>query len=137
MFEKLRTPCLLVVVFCLFAVPWAQPQSTDAGRYSRPRVTQMIDESKRVTLAGNTHPAARPESDPGKVKNNLAMNHLLLQLRRPPEQEKAIEKFIDQLHNPASPDFHKWLSAAEYGEKFGLSQDDLDSVTQWLKLQGF
>ena len=62
---------------------------------------------------------------------------MLLQLQRPPEQEQALKEFIDQLHDPASPNFHRWLSAQEFGEKFGLAQDDLNTITTWLQSHGF
>jgi subtilase family serine protease len=65
------------------------------------------------------------------------MEHILLQLQRPPEQEQALKEFIDQLHDPASPNFHRWLSAQEFGEKFGLAQDDLNTITTWLQSHGF
>jgi subtilase family serine protease len=62
---------------------------------------------------------------------------MLLQFRRPPEQEQALKEFIDQLHDPASPNFHRWLSAQEFGERFGLAQDDLNTITTWLQSHGF
>jgi subtilase family serine protease len=65
------------------------------------------------------------------------MEHMLLQLQRPPEQEQALKEFIDQLHNPASPNFHRWLSAQEFGEKFGPAPEDLNTITTWLQSHGF
>ena len=76
-------------------------------------------------------------NDRGAVADDFQMEHMLLQLQRPPEQEQALKEFIDQLHDPASPNFHRWLSAQEFGEKFGLAQDDLNTITTWLQSHGF
>ena len=139
MFRKLGLPSLLVALALVYATQLVHAQSidTDTGRHSRPRITRNIDEGERVTLAGNTHRDARVENDRGKVHDAFPMEHLLLQLRRSPEQEKAVQKFMEDLHNPNSPDFQKWLSADEFGDRFGVSDLDLDTLTRWLKSNGF
>jgi subtilase family serine protease len=64
------------------------------------------------------------------------MDHMLLQLQRSPEQEQAVQEFVDSLQDPASPNFHQWLTAADFGERFGASQADIDAVTGWLQSHG-
>ncbi len=61
----------------------------------------------------------------------------MLQLHRAPEQEQAIRQFVDDLHNPQSPNFHHWLTASQFGQQFGASQDDIDTVSKWLQSHGF
>ena len=68
---------------------------------------------------------------------DLSMDHMLLQLQRSPEQEQAVQAFVDALHNPGSPDFHRWLTAEEFGARFGASQADIDATTGWLQSHGF
>ena len=125
-----------VVLAALISTPsmWAQSNS---GLHARPRVTESIDESNRVVLEGNTHPEAQPANDRGPVANNFTMDHMLLQLKRSPEQEQALQQFIDELMSKDSPNFHRWLTAEQFGERFGLAKPDLDAVTNWLELQGF
>ena len=108
----------------------AQVQS---GLRARPRITQVIDEFDRVALAGNTRPEARPANDRGAVAGNFQMDHMLLQLKRSPEQELALQQFLDELQTKGSPNFHHWLTAQEFGEKFGLAKPDLDAVIAWLE----
>jgi subtilase family serine protease len=62
---------------------------------------------------------------------------MLLQLRRSPAQEQAVETLIDQLHNPSSPNFHKWLTTAQIAARFGLATSDIQAVTRWLAQSGF
>ena len=60
-------------------------------------ITETISETKLVTLAGNTRPEATAANDRGPVADSFPMEHLWLQLRRSPEQEQALERYIDQL----------------------------------------
>ncbi|HKW26875.1 MAG TPA: protease pro-enzyme activation domain-containing protein [Terriglobales bacterium] len=137
MMRKLGYPSLLAALVFVFAIPVAQAQSVDIGRHSRPRITHGVDERDLVTLKGNTHREANDDNDRGEVDDDFPMRHMLLQLHRSPAQERHVQKFIDELHDPDSPDFHKWLTADEFGDKFGVSQHDLDTVTRWLRSYGF
>jgi subtilase family serine protease len=124
---------LLLAVFASSALP----QGVDSGTAKRNLITQAVDNQKWVALAGNTRAAANATNDRGRVPDSLALEHMLLQLRRPAELEKALEHYTDDLQNPASPIYHQWLTAAQLGQKFGLAQSDIDIITNWLESQGF
>ncbi len=125
----------LVALAVLTAAPLVNAQ-VESGLHARPRITQGIDELDRVALVGNTHPQAGPANDRGLVANNFQMDHMLLQLKRSPEQELALQQFLDELQTKDSPNFHHWLTAQEFGEKFGLAKPDLDAVISWLESHG-
>ncbi len=99
-------------------------------------ITQQIDNSRLTTLAGNTRPEINALNDRGEVNPDLQLNHMLLLLQRSPEQEKALEQFIEEQHNPNSPLFQHWIQAAEFGQRFGLAQSDTDKITEWLESYG-
>jgi subtilase family serine protease len=99
-------------------------------------ITQQIDNSRLTTLAGNTRPEISALNDRGEVNPDLQLNHMLLLLQRSPEQEKALEQFIEEQHNPNSPLFQHWIHSAEFGQRFGLAQSDTDKITQWLESYG-
>ncbi len=103
----------------------------------RPLITGQLDENNRVMLNGNTRPEASAANDRGMVADDLQMRHMLLQLQRSADQEQALEEFLGQLDNPASSNFHKWLTAQEFGEAFGPATEDLNVITTWLKRHGF
>src|SRR5713226_8283639 len=126
----------LIVLAVLIASSAVNAQ-VESGLHARPRITQSVDDMNRVVLEGSTHPEARPANDRGAVANDFAMEHMLLQLKRSPEQEQAVQQFIDELQTKGSPNFHQWLTAQEFGERFGLAKPDLDAVTGWLESQGF
>jgi len=100
------------------------------------QVKGPIDETRRHTLIGNTRSQARPENDRGRVPDDLAMEHMLLQLQRTPAQEQQLQQFVDSLHDPKSKNFHKWVSSTQFGQAFGLSQQDLDTISGWLRSHG-
>ena len=101
------------------------------------QILHPVDESKRVTLVGNTHPLANARTDRGRVSPDLPMTDLILVLSRSPRQQAAFEKFIASQYDPASPNFHHWLTPAEVGQDFGPSQSDIGTVSNWLTTHGF
>ena len=103
----------------------------------RELIREAVDESKLVALAGNTRPEANAGNDRGAVADDLTLHHILLQLKRSPEQERAVEKLVADLHNPQSPAFHKWLTAEEFGRSYGVAEADLQILTAWLQSKGF
>jgi subtilase family serine protease len=105
--------------------------------YAQPVITGAIDETKLVTLGGNTRPEATPGNDRGPVSDDFALDHMLLQLKRSPAREAALDDTIAQLHDPDSPDFHHWLTPEQFAAQFGVDKADVDSVTGWMKSHGF
>jgi subtilase family serine protease len=103
----------------------------------RPLITQQVDNARLHALSGNTRPEANAQNDLGAVPDDLSMDHMQLQLQRSAAQEQALQQFIDQLHNPKSPNFHKWLTAEQFGQTYGTSQQDVNTITLWLQSRGF
>src|ERR1035441_4697516 len=128
----MRSVLPLVVLLALPAALLAQ-----TGRTARGLIAGPVDETRLHTLGGNTRPESNAQNDRGRVPDGLSMDHLQLQLQRSPAQEQAVQQFLDSLQDPTSPDFHKWLTAAEFGERFGAAQTDIDAVTAWLRSHGF
>ena len=96
-----------------------------------------IDESRRHSLAGNTRPEATPQNDQGAVAGDFPMEHMILQLARSAANEQALQRYIDSLHDPASPNFHRWMTASEFGAAWGAGAAGRDAVAQWLESHGF
>jgi len=100
-------------------------------------ITQPIDSSRLHTLVGNTRPEANAQNDRGKVADTFPMPHMLLELQRSPERELALKSFIDQQHDSTSPNFHSWLTAAQFGQIYGPAPLDIETVSDWLRSSGF
>jgi hypothetical protein len=100
-------------------------------------ITQPVDDAQRVTLKGNVHPLARTEFDRGAAPADLALDRMLLVLKRSPEQDAALRKLLDDQQDKHSPHYRKWLTPEQFGMQFGPPDDDIAKVTGWLGLQGF
>lgn len=104
---------------------------------TRSLITEPVDDAKRVILNGNVHPSARKEFDRGAAPADLAMDRMLLVLKRSPEQDAALAKLLDYQQDKHSPYYRKWLTPEEFGRQFGPSDEDIQKVTAWLGMQGF
>jgi subtilase family serine protease len=128
MLRKLRVTSVSIAALGLVCQAYAQAPSL---------ITQPINESNLVTLVGNIRPEANAANDRGPVPDSMPIEHMLLLLQRSQQQEQAAEALIDQLHDPSSANYHHWLTAAQFGQMFGLAQQDLNTIRNWLASQGF
>jgi subtilase family serine protease len=107
------------------------------AQQSASRIPEVIDEHNLVTLHGNVQPQARAQNDQGQVAGNLPMRRMLLVLKRGDAQETALKAAIQAMHDPKSPQYHKWLTPAQFGRQYGPSDADVAKVAAWLKGHGF
>jgi pseudomonalisin len=128
-------PAIAAVAIAAFGGMPLHAQTYAKGQSARPLLTEPID-TRQVQALPNHHPLwANPAEDTGAVPADLALN-LTLVLARSPQQEAAFEQFLADQHNPASPNYHRWLAPAQVGERFGLAEDDIETLTNWLVAQG-
>ncbi len=107
------------------------------GSESKPvLINQAIDENQLISVGG-TRREANAKNDRGRVEDSFPMEHMLLQLKRAPNLEREFDQYIDSLTDKRSPNFHHWIMAAEQGEKYSLAQQDIDSITGFLRSHGF
>jgi Pro-kumamolisin, activation domain len=126
---------LSVLTLCLVCLGLA---SSVRAQGPRQMVIAPIDESKLVTLGGNTTPAGtRAQNDRGPVADDVRFDHLLLLLKRDPQTEADLKEEIEAMHNPTSPEFHHWLTPQQIGTRYGIHAQDMEAVQQWLKSHGF
>ncbi len=118
---------LLAAVGMAGPVLYAQSANQIAGK---------ID-SAHLRVLPSHHPLwAASANDAGAVPANQALESLTLVLARSPEQEQAFEQFLADQQNPASPNYHHWLTPDDVGQRFGLSDQDIATITGWLQSQG-
>jgi hypothetical protein len=100
-------------------------------------ITEAIDESSLVTLHGSVHPLATPAADQGAAPGSLQLGRTILVLKRSTLQQTALDKLADDQQNPKSPRYHQWLTPEEFGARYGVAQQDIEKITQWLESHGF
>ena len=70
------------------------------------------------------------------VPSEQPMEPMTLVLARHPDRHQAFEKLLADQQDPVSPDYHRWLTPTEIGERYGLSTRELSALTGWLQSQG-
>jgi subtilase family serine protease len=126
-----RVVLCAVLTLAVSASLWAQKSSAPS------RIVETVDDTRTVTLKGNIHPFARPEFDQGAVADSQPMSRMLLLLQRSPEQDLALKQLIDAQQTKSSGRYHAWLTPQQFGNQFGPSDADVQTVTEWLGRQGF
>jgi subtilase family serine protease len=118
-----------MVAIVLFANPEAHGQAID-------RLTQATSPAPRVALL-NHHPQwAIKENSTGLVAPDLPLEQLTLVLWRSARQEEDLQTFLAEQQDPRSPNYHRWLTPAEMGQRFGVSEQDVATLSAWLQSQG-
>ncbi len=108
------------------------------GRAQTPRlVSSAIDEAQTTMLPGNVRPEAVLANSRGPVSDGLVLQNMQLLLSRPDSTERELTRFIGAQQDPASPHYHHWLTAREFGERFGPASADVAVVVAWLQSHGF
>jgi hypothetical protein len=97
----------------------------------------VIDENDRVVLHGNVPAGARPEFDAGPTDPSLPMKRTILLLKIAPEKQAQLDRLVAEQQDPSSPNFHRWLTPEEFGERFGRSPEEIAAVKSWLISHGF
>ncbi len=64
------------------------------------------------------------------------MPGIRIQLKPSRSQQTSLEQLLAAQQNPASADFHKWLTPEQYADRFGASQNDVNRIAAWLQSQG-
>jgi uncharacterized protein (TIGR03437 family) len=100
------------------------------------RINARIDGSRTVVLAGHVPPRARPEFDRGSVAAAWPMPAVTIYLKPSRSQQTSLQQLLADQQNPASRDYHKWLTPEQYADRFGASQNDVNRITAWLRSQG-
>src|ERR1700682_1221666 len=98
---------------------------------------RAVNDNDTVPVFGNVNEDARPDRDAGPVDPNMLFEKMVLVLAPRADAAERPDQVIARLHDPASPDYHHWLTPEEYGRRFGISDADLHEVTSWLQRRGF
>src|SRR5438270_4514373 len=101
------------------------------------RIASDLATGPKVALRGNVHGLARREFDLGRADNTRLIQGVSLAFRQSAAQQKDLNRCITELGDPKSPNYHKYLTPAQFGERFGLRLNDISKVSTWLHGQGF
>jgi subtilase family serine protease len=123
-------PALLVVA-ALSSTAFSQAQQPQV------RLTAPIENSSRATLAGSQPPRARIAQDLGTVDPSTPLPSMTIYFSRSTQQQSDLDALIAAQQNPSSPQYHQWLTPAQFGAQFGVADADIAKTEAWLQSEGF
>jgi uncharacterized membrane protein len=65
------------------------------------------------------------------------MSRLNLAVGLPLRNRQDLDTFLEQVSDPHSPNYRRYLSADEFAERFGPTQDDYDKLAAFFRANGF
>ncbi len=108
----------LALAALLLAAPWS-----------------LTAQTGRATLRGHIHPKTLRATDRGMVKPSLALDYVTLVLQPSAAQQSALDQFLADQRNPASPSYHKWVTPEQFADRFGAAPSDIAKLQVWLESQ--
>ena len=89
-----------------------------------------------------TIPVRRPPLSPfttnmGAAPSGARLERMLLLLDPSPDRQQALITEIENQQNPASPEYHHWLTPVAFADAYANSVTDVAAVVAWLQSQGF
>ncbi len=72
--------------------------------------------------------------DIARLEGSVRLDRVILVL--PQRDAAGLARLLAGQHDPASPDFHRWLSPAEFERRFGASDGDVAALVDWLESHG-
>lgn len=126
--------CALAVL-CSFSMVACLAQSIPQTS-SQNRILQTVDGGRLAVISGNVRSQMASGVDQGRVIGDAKLNGVSMIFKPSPAQQQALQWLLAQQQNPASSNYHRWLTPDQYAARFGMSEADLAKVTSWLKSQG-
>src|ERR1700733_15961032 len=101
------------------------------------RIRGPIENNRMLVLEDQVHPNVQAAKDLGTMEPWTPIHDVRLVLKTSTQQAADLVQFLEQQRDPSSPNYQRWLTPEEYGERFGVSENDLDKLTVWLQSEGF
>ncbi|MGA9670461.1 MAG: S53 family peptidase [Terracidiphilus sp.] len=127
---RVNLPTLLAFFAAILLTGTAQAQQL------ADRVIGAVDTAQVQPLLNHFPQWANSANDLGAVAPETEIDRFTIVLARSPQQEAAFRQLLDDQQNPSSPNYHRWLTPEQVGERFGLSDGDIAEITGWLQSQG-
>ena len=84
------------------------------------------------------HPLAQPRYDQGPVEATFRLGYIQMMFQQTAAQRASLDQLLAAQRDPASPDYHNWLTPEQYADRFGLSAQRISrGPPAWLTSAGF
>lgn len=103
--------------------------------FAQDRLQGPLDLNRTVPLSRSPARALAPY-DQGLVDPAFRISYATMLLRPSATQQAGLDQFLVNQQDPASSDYHRWLTPEQFGDRFGLTPAGVDTLVAWLKSQG-
>jgi subtilase family serine protease len=100
------------------------------------RIPGPIDSTQMVPLKGNVHGLVQTRVDLGRTDGSQIIHEVTLVFHPSTAQQADLDNLLVQQQDRSSPNYHQWLTPAQFGDRFGMSQGDITRIVSWLESQG-
>ena len=126
----------LTILLSLAICGTSVAQRGSASPHVQNRITTSITEDSVSPIRGSLHPRLAIQSDFGPVSSDTPMRRVTLVFKLSAAQQQDLDILLQQQQDPKSPNYHRWLTPAQYHQRFGISDADLAKVKTWLQANG-
>ncbi len=92
--------------------------------------------AERTELSGDAPLWRHSVEDRGALAPDAALERLQLALKRPAALQARLDALTAAQQDPASPQFHKWLTPQQFAAEFAPPAAEVAKVTRWLLESG-
>ena len=98
-------------------------------------VTAAVAQETRVAIAARTAASLPAAIDVGPMPSSQRIS-LTLTLAPVADRAAALDQFLATVTTPSSPNYHRWVTPAQFAATFGATADQLASAAQWVESNG-
>lgn len=124
-----------LAILILLCMPALAETVQRGSRTAQPAIKEQIDDNQRVPLRGSVRADMTPDRDLGPVEDELPL-HLYMVLQRSVAQQADLENLIERQQQATAPEYHQWITPQQFGERFGVSEQDIAKISAWLESRG-
>jgi hypothetical protein len=66
----------------------------------------------------------------------MRLDHVMVTLKRSVAQQADLDQFLAEQQDRSSRNYHTWLTPEQFGDRFGVSPNDVAQVVSWLQSEG-
>jgi hypothetical protein len=75
--------------------------------------------------------------DLGLAPGSTRLDRMILLLSPPPELNRALDAELEAQQTVGSCEYHHWLTAAQFADRYANSAADVNALADWLRAEGF
>ena len=96
------------------------------------RIVRPVDPSRTAVLTRHVPQNAQVQYDLVPAPSGTTVRYATLRLK----PADGLEAFLAEQRTPSSSNYHRWLTPEQFGDRFGLSANDITQLVTWLQSEG-